>query len=77
MSETTLAPAREDPMERFREFYEEAVATGMDNPNAMVVSSVDAEGRPSEIQIDSYANSQVQAAEAIARGVASGLSPAP
>ncbi len=41
------APAREDPIERFREFFEEAAATGMDDPNAMVVSSVDAEGRPS------------------------------
>ena len=40
-------PAREDPIERFRKVYEEAVATGMDEPNAMVVSSVDAEGRPS------------------------------
>ncbi len=41
------ASAREDPLERFREFFEEAAATGMDDPNAMVVSSVDAEGRPS------------------------------
>ncbi len=45
MSETT--PASEDPIERFRELFEEAVATGIDDPNAMVVSSVDAEGRPS------------------------------
>ncbi len=47
MSGTTRAPAREDPIERFREVFEEAVATGIDDPNAMVVSSVDAEGRPS------------------------------
>ncbi len=47
MSGTTRAPVREDPIERFREFYQEAAATGMDDPNAMVVSSVDAEGRPS------------------------------
>lgn len=38
---------RDDPIERFAKVYERAVATGMDDPNAMVVSSVDAEGRPS------------------------------
>ena len=32
---------------RFRAVYEEAVATGMADPNAMVVSSVDADGQPS------------------------------
>ena len=36
-----------DPVERFRAVYEEATATGMDDPNAMVVSSVDGEGKPS------------------------------
>ena len=36
-----------DPFERFREVFEEAVATGIRDPNAMIVSSVDAEGRPS------------------------------
>ncbi len=44
---TTETRARVDPIERFREFFEEAVATGMEDPNAMVVSSVDAKGRPS------------------------------
>ncbi len=38
---------QDDPIDRFREFFEEAAATGMDDPNAMVVSSVDADGRPS------------------------------
>lgn len=38
---------RDDPIERFAKVYERAVATGMDDPNAMVVSSVDAGGRPS------------------------------
>ncbi len=38
---------KDDPLERFRAFFDEAAATGMDDPNAMVVSSVDAEGRPS------------------------------
>ena len=37
----------EDPFERFREVFDEAVATGIRDPNAMIVSSVDAEGRPS------------------------------
>ncbi len=37
----------QDPIEKFREYFEEAVATGIDYPDAMVVSSVDAEGRPS------------------------------
>ena len=46
MTDTRTA-AREDPIERFREFFEEASATDMDDPNAMIVSSVDAEGRPS------------------------------
>ncbi len=47
MSETPRALTRESPIERFRKFYEEAVATGMDNPNAMILSTVDAEGQPS------------------------------
>jgi pyridoxamine 5'-phosphate oxidase len=33
--------------ERFRELYDEAVASGMSDPNAMVVSTVDAAGQPS------------------------------
>jgi pyridoxamine 5'-phosphate oxidase len=36
-----------EPFERFREFLTEAEATGMSNPNAMVVSTVDAAGQPS------------------------------
>ncbi len=47
MSTSDRTSAGEDPIERFRELLEEAAATGIDDPNAMVVSSVDAEGRPS------------------------------
>ena len=47
MSESNAMPTDVDPIERFREFFDEAVATGMEDPNAMVVSSVDSEGRPS------------------------------
>lgn len=47
MNDPTRALSLEAPFERFREFFDEAVATGMDDPNAMVVSSVDPEGRPS------------------------------
>nr|HRC86962.1 pyridoxamine 5'-phosphate oxidase [Thermoanaerobaculia bacterium] len=36
-----------DPFELFEELLHEAAATGMDNPEAMVVSTVDGEGRPS------------------------------
>lgn len=36
-----------DPFVRFGEVFERAVATGIDDPNAMVVSSVDGGGRPS------------------------------
>lgn len=36
-----------EPFSRFREVHEEAAATGMDDPNAMVVSSVDPDGQPS------------------------------
>ncbi len=43
----TETQALEDPIGRFREFFEEAAATGIEDPNAMVVSSVDGEGRPS------------------------------
>ncbi len=43
----TETSASEDPIERFREFFVEAAATGMDDPNAMIVSSVDSAGRPS------------------------------
>ncbi len=49
MSEKSLS--REDPFKRFREIFEEAKATGIDDPNAMVVSTVDAEGRPSARQV--------------------------
>ena len=38
---------------------------------------LDENGKPIEISIESYVNAQSQAAEAIARGVASGLSPIP
>ena len=44
---TEKTRAHEDPIERFREVFGEAAATGIDDPNAMVVSSVDADGRPS------------------------------
>jgi len=37
----------ENPFDRFRQVFEEARAAGMDDPNAMVVSTVDTEGRPS------------------------------
>jgi len=36
-----------EPFDRFREIYDEAVGSGMADPNAMVVSSVDAAGQPS------------------------------
>ncbi len=38
---------RQDPIVRFRSLFDRAVATGMEDPNAMVVSSVDAAGAPS------------------------------
>jgi pyridoxamine 5'-phosphate oxidase len=41
-----IRPFRE-PFDVFREILDEAVGTGMTDPNAMVVSSVDAEGQPS------------------------------
>jgi len=37
----------EDPIERFRQVYEEAVATGMADPNAMIVATVGPDGQPS------------------------------
>ncbi len=40
-------PSGGDPFERFRDLYERAAATGLSEPNAMVVSSADASGRPS------------------------------
>lgn len=45
MSET-LVPLAE-PFDRFREILAAAEATGMKDPNAMIVASVDAEGQPS------------------------------
>jgi pyridoxamine 5'-phosphate oxidase len=42
----TIVPL-EEPFERFREVLEEATATGMAEPNAMVVSTVDSAGQPS------------------------------
>ncbi len=47
MSDTTPEPNQDDPIERFREVFEQAAATGIEDPNAMVLSSVDGEGRPS------------------------------
>ena len=37
----------EEPFERFREILDQAVATGMDDPDAMTVATVDAHGQPS------------------------------
>ncbi|HEX4961146.1 MAG TPA: pyridoxamine 5'-phosphate oxidase [Thermoanaerobaculia bacterium] len=45
MTDTTV-PSFE-PFDRFREILAEAEATGITDPNAMVVSSVDGEGQPS------------------------------
>ncbi len=36
-----------DPFDRFRDLFESASATGLTEPNAMVLSSADEEGRPS------------------------------
>ena len=47
MTETPSASVSRDPIERFRKLFEQAVESGMEDPNAMVVSSVDAQGRPS------------------------------
>ncbi len=42
-----MAADSQDPFARFQEVFDRAVATGIDDPNAMVVSSVDSDGRPS------------------------------
>ena len=42
----TLVPLAE-PFDRFRDILGEATATGMSDPNAMTVSTVDASGQPS------------------------------
>jgi pyridoxamine 5'-phosphate oxidase len=39
--------AATDPFDRFRDLFERASATGLTEPNAMVVSSADEQGRPS------------------------------
>ena len=44
--ELTIVPF-DEPFERFAEIFSRAEATGMGDPNAMVVSSVDREGAPS------------------------------
>ncbi len=41
-----MTPAA-DPFDRFRDLFERASATGLTEPNAMVVSSADEQGRPS------------------------------
>ena len=45
MSETVVPVGV--PFERFREILDEATATGMVDPNAMVLSTVDSDGQPS------------------------------
>ena len=45
MSDKKLS--KSDPFARFETVFERVCATGMTDPNAMMVSSVDAEGRPS------------------------------
>ncbi|MGP4113862.1 pyridoxamine 5'-phosphate oxidase [Streptomyces sp. 4N509B] len=44
MDEKDLAP---DPFTQFEEWYKEAAASGLHEPNAMVLSSADTQGRPS------------------------------
>jgi len=39
--------AEQDPLRRFSELFEQAVATGMRDPNALCLATVGAEGRPS------------------------------
>jgi pyridoxamine 5'-phosphate oxidase len=46
----TIVPFPE-PFTRFREILSEAEATGMPNPNAMTLSTVDAAGQPSSRQV--------------------------
>jgi pyridoxamine 5'-phosphate oxidase len=43
----TEADLLDDPVAMFRRWYDEAHTAGVHEPNAMVVSTVDAEGRPS------------------------------
>ena len=45
MTETTRA--EQHPIERFRQIMKAAEAAGIVDPNAMVLSTVDADGRPS------------------------------
>ena len=44
LTEDDLAP---DPVAMFRRWFDEAVAAGLHEPNAMVVATADADGRPS------------------------------
>ncbi|MFC1409356.1 pyridoxamine 5'-phosphate oxidase [Streptacidiphilus sp. N1-12] len=44
LDESALA---DEPMAQFDQWFAEAVKSGLDEPNAMVVSTADAEGRPS------------------------------
>ena len=44
---TARAVPFEEPFERFREVFEAAEATGIENPDAMVLSTVGPDGRPS------------------------------
>jgi pyridoxamine 5'-phosphate oxidase len=44
MSEESPIVAEREPFDRFREVYEEAAAAGMADPDAMVVSTLDAAG---------------------------------
>lgn len=44
LDEVDLDP---DPLVVFRRWFDEAVASGLDEPNAMVVATVDEDGRPS------------------------------
>lgn len=45
--DTPGVPASDDPIEAFREVLAEAVAAGIEDANAMVLSTVSAEGQPS------------------------------
>ena len=47
MTDDTDIRPHSEPFDRLREIYEEAAGTGMTDPNAMVVSSVDSAGQPS------------------------------
>ncbi len=44
LDETSVAP---DPIAQFRRWFDEAVAAGLREPNAMTLATVDADGRPS------------------------------